>query len=100
MRYKFFANSLKSWQAMFDAISVAQKTIYLEMYIFQENLAEFDFLSLLKEKAKSGIKVKMILDSFGSFDLSKKAIEGISDRVIWGHWFHGVGGPLRPSFSA
>ncbi len=59
---------------MFEALSLAQKSVYFEMYIFQDDMIDFDFLTLLKEKAKTGIKVKMILDSFGSKDLSKKAI--------------------------
>ena len=64
---------------MFEAISSARESIYLEVYIFQDDMVEFDFLTLLKEKAMSGIKVKIILDSFGSFGLSKKAISDIRE---------------------
>ena len=59
---------------MFEAISIAQESVYLEMYIFQDDMLEYDFLKLLKEKAKSGVRVRIILDSFGSADLSKKGI--------------------------
>jgi len=79
MLYKFFTNSQQAWQAMFDSISKAQKSIYLEMYIFIDDMQEFNFLKLLKEKAKSGVKVKIILDSFGSFDLSKGGISSLKD---------------------
>ena len=82
MRYKFFASSQKSWQAMFDAISIAEESIYLEMYIFQSDIKEFDFLKLLREKAESGVKVKMILDSFGSSALSKEVISEIKKSGI------------------
>lgn len=82
MRYRFFANSHKSWQAMFDAISLAKESIYLEMYIFQEDMIEFDFLKLLREKAEGGVHVKIILDSFGSSNLSKKAIANIKESGI------------------
>ncbi len=82
MRYKFYANSRKSWKAMFEAISVAKESVYLEMYIFQGDLIEFNFLKLLKEKAQSGIKVVMILDSFGSASLSKKTIAEIKESKI------------------
>ncbi len=82
MRYKFFASSQKSWQAMFNAILVAKESIYLEMYIFQEDMVDFDFLKLLKEKAKEGIRVKIILDSFGSSSLSKKAVIEIREAGI------------------
>ena len=92
MRYQFFTNSQKSWEAMFKAISLAQNSIYFEMYIFQDDMTDFDFLTLLKEKAKVGIKVKMILDSFGSADLSKKAIlelrESGVELFFISHFFH------------
>ncbi|MFA5778196.1 MAG: phosphatidylserine/phosphatidylglycerophosphate/cardiolipin synthase family protein [Candidatus Paceibacterota bacterium] len=79
MLYKFFTNSERAWQAMFESMKGAQVSIYLEMYIFVDDMQEFNFLKLLKEKAKNGVKVKIILDSFGSSDLSKKAILGLKD---------------------
>ena len=74
MLYKFFSNSQRAWQAMFDSMASARESIYLEMYIFVDDMQEFNFLKLLKEKAKSGVKVKIILDSFGSSDLSQEGI--------------------------
>lgn len=82
MHYKFFASSQKSWKAMFDSILLAKKTIYLEMYIFQDDMIDFDFLKLLKEKSREGVKVKMILDSFGSYNLSKVAVSEIRESGI------------------
>lgn len=76
MNYRFFTNSQKTWQAMFQVISSAKLSIYFEMYIFQNDIVDFNFFDLLKEKARSGLKVKMILDSFGSMALKNKdAIE-------------------------
>ena len=59
---------------MFEAISGAKKSIYLEMYIFQNDMKEFNFFDLLKEKAKQGLKIKLILDSFGSAGLEDSAV--------------------------
>ena len=67
---------------MFEAVSFAQKTVYLEMYIFQDDMTDFDFLTLLKTKAKQGLKIKIILDSFGSADLSKKAIFELKESGV------------------
>lgn len=64
---------------MFEAIQSAEKSVYLEMYIFQDDMYDFNFLKLLEQKAKSGVKIKIILDSFGSYDLSKKAVLGLRD---------------------
>lgn len=52
MNYSFFTNSRKSWQAMYSALSKAQKAIYMEMYIFETRTEKFDFFTLLKEKAR------------------------------------------------
>lgn len=67
---------------MFNAILVAKESIYLEMYIFQDDMVEFDFLKLLKEKAKEGLRIRIILDSFGSANLSKKNIIEIKESGI------------------
>lgn len=82
MSYKFLNDSQKSWHAMFEAISFAQNSIYLEMYIFQNDIVDFDFFKLLKEKAKAGLKIKIILDSFGSSKLSKKGILELRESGI------------------
>ena len=79
MRYKFFTSSLRSWQAMWDAIKEAQESVYLEMYIFKDDMPPFDFLNLLGEKAKQGVRVRVILDSFGSAGLSKEAVAGLRE---------------------
>ena len=62
---------------MFAAIESAQESVYLEMYIFQDDTPDFNFLELLKQKARSGVKVRIILDFFGSFSLSKMAVSGL-----------------------
>lgn len=74
MNYEFFASSEKAWKEMYGAILNAQKSVYLEMYIFQGDMTKLNFFDLLIEKAKQGLKVKLVLDSFGSVDLSDKTI--------------------------
>ena len=74
MNYKFFISSEKAWGAMFRTIAAAKKSVYLEMYIFQNDMEKFNFFDLLKEKAKAGLRVRIILDSFGSASLNKSAI--------------------------
>lgn len=92
MNYTFFTNSEKAWKAMFEAISNAKESIYLEMYIFQTDIKKFDFYSLLKEKSTHGLKVKLILDSFGSITLSKNEIyqlrESGIELLFHSHLFH------------
>lgn len=82
MKYKFFTNSEKTWTAMFKSISEARKSIYLEMYIFQGNINKYNFTKLLIEKAKEGLQIKLILDSFGSFSLRKEEISEMRSAGI------------------
>ncbi len=73
-RYTFFTNSVTTWEAMFGAILGAKESVYLEMYIFLDDTDGFDFLKLLTEKARSGVRVRIVLDSYGSSGLRKESI--------------------------
>ncbi len=77
MRYKFFTNSERAWHGMFEAMENADESIYIEMYIFLDNMKAINFIELLMKKAKSGVRVRLVLDSFGSADLSTKAIDSL-----------------------
>ncbi|OGI95742.1 hypothetical protein A2917_00270 [Candidatus Nomurabacteria bacterium RIFCSPLOWO2_01_FULL_42_17] len=82
MNYKFFTNSEKAWEAMFRDITNAQKSIYLEMYIFQNDMEQFNFFNLLKEKAQKGLQVKIIIDAFGSVWLKSSAVSELKKAGI------------------
>ena len=92
MVYKFFTNSERAWRAMFEAIKDAEESVYLEMYIFTNDMVQFDFLDLLKEKAIQGIAVKIILDSLGSRELSDNSIMELrksgAELIFLSHFFH------------
>mgnify|MGYP001561256362 CR=1 FL=1 len=60
---------------MLSAITSAHESIYLEMYIFEGDTRDYDFLSALEESAKRGVQVKIILDALGSSALPKAAVE-------------------------
>ncbi len=71
---KFFTSSEKSWEAMLGAMMSAQESIYMEMYIFSDDMSEYNFFSVLERKAKEGLRVRIILDSFGSLSLSNNSV--------------------------
>lgn len=74
MSYQFFTNSEKAWDAMYRWIGAACESIYLEMYIFENGLERFNFFDLLRQKSQQGVRVKILLDCFGSMDLSNNQI--------------------------
>lgn len=73
-RYKFFTSSTAAWKAMYAAIEKAQKSIYWESYIFLNDTVGVPFITLLIQKAKVGVEVKLIFDSWGSFRLSADTV--------------------------
>jgi len=74
MKYLFYTTSQSAWDGLYQAMQRAKKTIYVEMYIFIDDTEKTnDFITLLSEKAKKGVAVRMVLDGFGSFGLSNKA---------------------------
>lgn len=74
-RFRFYNTSPKAWSAMLSAISLAQRSVFLEMYIFEEDTKGFDFLTELERKAKEGVRVVIILDALGSNSLKAVSID-------------------------
>lgn len=52
---------------MLEAVGGAQKSIYLESFILTDDSETHHFLEVLKNKAKQGIRVKIVIDRAGSF---------------------------------
>lgn len=83
MRYLFYTTSETAWEGLRKAIEKAEKSIYLEMYIFIDDTPEADYLiEVFCAKAEQGISVRIILDGFGSYALSKKSIEKMSKAGV------------------
>ena len=76
---------------MLAAIALAQKSIFLEMYIFEEDTKGFDFISELERKAKEGVRVILILDSLGSYELRAVSIDRLRvagvEVLFFSHWW-------------
>jgi len=91
MKYRLYTTSQKAWDGMFKAMSQAQKSIYLEMYIFLDDTqATHNFLGLLKDKARTGVEVVIIADSYGSASLRGPAANDLKasgvELIFFSHW--------------
>ncbi len=68
---------------MIESIDNAQKSIYLEMYIFErDTTASHDFIGKLKHKARMGVRVIIVADAFGSKNLKKEISSKIENSGI------------------
>lgn len=83
MRHLFYTTSEEAWEGLRKAIEKAEKSIYLEMYIFLDDTPEADYLiNVICQKAMRGVSVKIILDGFGSFGLTNKSIDKLRDAGV------------------
>jgi cardiolipin synthase len=68
-----------TFKAIFDAIANAKDHVHIEFFIFDDDKISNQLRELLIRKAKEGVRVRMIYDYWGSFDLSKKYLKSLLD---------------------
>ncbi|MCU1350457.1 MAG: phospholipase D/Transphosphatidylase [Acidobacteria bacterium] len=84
-------NGVQIFPSMLAAIRVAKKTINLEFYIYWDGEIGRQFAEALAERARAGVKVKIILDAVGSSRMSQALIDFMSRNGVDLEWYH----PLR-----
>lgn len=95
MKYQLYKTSAQTWDAMLEAIDQAQKSIYLEMYIFLDDTTEsHDFIGKLKQKAREGVQVVIVADAFGSSELKKESVRAIresgAELLFFSNWLRHI----------
>jgi cardiolipin synthase len=55
----------------------AEKNVYWESYIFLDDEIGRPFFDLLEKKSKEGVEVKLVIDSWGSYGLSKSRLNSL-----------------------
>lgn len=75
-------NGEETFPAIFTAIAKARKFIHLEYYIFEKGELTARLKTLLIEKAKAGVEVRIIYDDVGSWSLPKKYIREMREAGI------------------
>ena len=77
---------------MLAEIEQAEHSIFIEMYIMVDDTRGFEFIKALEKKARAGVQVKLVLDSFGSFSLSNDAIDKLrasgAEVLFFSRWLH------------
>lgn len=71
-QFKLYATTKDAWDGMFHACEQAKESIYIEMYIIANTDKTHDFISLFCNKAQAGVHVVLLLDSWGSRELSSQ----------------------------
>lgn len=66
MNFKLFSDNKLLYQAMLADIAQAKESICLETYIFGNDDIGKQFRATLFERAQAGVKIKLLIDDFGS----------------------------------
>jgi len=65
--FEFYRTSEETWESMLVAIRGAQSSIDIEHYIFASDKIGDQFIEILKEKSKRGVKIRLLIDTVGSY---------------------------------
>ncbi len=65
-----------------NIIRSAKHTLHLQTYIFSEDETGKRIYTALKEAAQRGVSIAMLLDGFGSKDLSRKSVHELKNAGI------------------
>jgi cardiolipin synthase A/B len=93
---RLLKNGIEAFPAMFTAIDRASKFIALEMYIVSDNETGQVFRDHLIDAARRGVRVRVLIDSWGSWNLPDSFWKGL--RLAGGkvRWFHPLSKGLFP----
>lgn len=90
-RIEVLTNGEQFYENMLEAISRAQRTINLEVYIFSASEIGERFVKAMAERARAGVEVNVIVDAIGAFRQTKGFFRELTDAGGQVYWYH----PLR-----
>jgi cardiolipin synthase A/B len=79
---KLLRNGTEYFPALEAAIAGAQREIYLQTYIYQEDTTGIRIGKALMSAAQRGVSVNVLLDGFGSKDLPKTFIKALEQAGV------------------
>ena len=70
--YRLFYNGKDAFDSILEDIKGAKHSIYMEYFIWKSDELGEKIKNLLLKKAKEGVKIKLLFDGVGAFNLSRK----------------------------
>ena len=77
-RVEIFTNGDRFYPAMLEAIRGAREAITMECYIFKKGEIGGQFIEALCERARAGVKVRLVMDAIGSFGAFRQSAEPLT----------------------
>lgn len=81
-RIDLLVNGRESFPAMLDVIASAWNFIHLEFYRIEPDNLGTEFRELLQRKARQGVKVRVIYDDVGSWNINKRYIREMRESGV------------------
>ena len=85
-RIDVLANGAAFYAAELDAIAKAERSVHLEAFVFHPSAIARRFLAALEDRARAGVRVRVIIDAIGSMNLRDRdlgALRTAGGEVRW-----------------
>ncbi len=83
-------NGDEFYPAMLDAISGAEASITIEAYIYWAGRIGQEFADALAERARAGVKVKILLDAVGSTSIGEEILKTLESGPCQLAWYNPI----------
>jgi len=93
-RADWLVDGAATYQALCEAIAGARHHIHLEYYIWNPDRCGQRLLEALTERAREGVKVRLLIDAVGSSSLRRQHLRRLQEAGGEVGWFHPT--RLRP----
>lgn len=73
--------------AMLDAIRGAEHTIDMMTFVYWRGRIARDFAAALADRARAGVRVRLLLDGFGAKEIERELLDVMDDAGVQVAWF-------------
>ncbi len=85
---RLLVDGAAKYDALIETIASARNHVHLEYYIYMPDRSGILLRDALVERAKAGIKVRLLLDAVGSSDIKARFLQPLLDAGVEFAWFH------------
>ena len=80
-------NGDEIFPAMLEAIRQARRTVDFMTYVYWKGQPARDFAEALCDRARAGVRVRVLIDAVGGFEIEKGLVELMEDAGVDVQWF-------------
>lgn len=88
-----FNDGASKFSTLIDDLKKARKSINIQYYIFENDIIGTEIADILTDKARQGVKVRLIYDHVGSLHVSSRFFKKLRENGVEAHPFFKVSFP-------